>query len=61
MLELEMETFEIENTIRGDHVYKVVWSPTVGETLPLVPESNNSHDEFAFSIERDDVIVGHAL
>ena len=56
-----METFEIENTIRGDHVYKVVWSPTVGETLPLVPESNNSHDEFAFSIERDDVIVGHAL
>ena len=36
-----------ESVVRGDHIYKRVWSPTVGEVLQLTCEQRNDHDCFA--------------
>ena len=36
-----------ESVVRGDHIYKRVWSPTVGEVLQLTREERNDHDRFA--------------
>ena len=50
-----METEAVkESVVRGHHVYKAVWTPLIGEELPIFPEPGNVHDKRAVS-----VIVGH--
>ena len=56
----EEAVFHLESTIRGHHVYKTIWTPTVGEALQVVQEPSNSHDAYAVAILRDGSIVGHA-
>ena len=34
----EEAVFHFESTIRGHHVYKTIWTPTVGEALQVVQE-----------------------
>ena len=36
-----------ESVVRGHHIYKRVWSPTVDEVLQLTHEERNNHDRFA--------------
>ena len=36
-----------ESVVRGYHIYKRVWSPTVGEALQLTCEERNDHNSFA--------------
>ena len=36
-----------ESVVRGQHVYKISWTPTTGEELPLEREESNQHDEQA--------------
>ena len=45
------EVFTIESVIRGHHVYKYVWTV-------LEREHHNSHDCYATTVMKDDVIVG---
>ena len=45
--------------VRGHHEYKIVWTPTVGETLRLAIESTNSHDAHAVAVVKDRTVVGH--
>ena len=33
-----------KSVVRGHHIYKEVWSPVVGELLPVLQESINVHD-----------------
>ena len=44
-----MEYF-VESCVRGYHVYKDVWSATLGETLLCVAEVGNVHDPYAVAI-----------
>ena len=52
-------TFQFESVIRGHHVFKSVWTPYIGETLPLNIEEGNSHDPNAVAIMRYTAVVGH--
>ena len=47
-----------ESVVRG-HVYKVVWTPVIGELLPLRAEENNEHDNHAVAVVKGDCVVGH--
>ena len=51
------EVFAIESVIRGHHV----WTPFEGEKLVLEREHHNSHDCYATTVMKDDVIVGRVL
>lgn len=63
---LEMEhvaedfSFQFSSVIRGHHVYKFVWTPYVGETLPLSPDEGNEHDVYSVGVIKDASVVGHA-
>lgn len=48
-----------EGVIRGHHIYKAVWTPTIGENLGVSREPGNLHDPRAVSILRSGTIVGH--
>ena len=52
--------FLFDNMIRGHHIYKKGWTPSVGEVLLLVKEEGNEHDRFAVSVMKDGFIIGHA-
>lgn len=45
--------------VRGHHVYKDEWPPTVGENLNCVREPLNEKDKNAVAVMRDDKVVGH--
>ena len=56
-----MERFLLNSHVRGHHVYKVIWSPEVGEMLLCQPEFGNIQDLYAVSIATGKgLIVGHA-
>ena len=42
-------------------MYKSVWTPSIGETLPLSADAGNEHDGYAVGIFKESVVVGHAL
>ena len=43
----------IESAIRGFHVYKTIWTPTVHEQLNTRQEHDNPEDQFAVAVIRD--------
>ena len=55
----EEESFQLESSVRGHHVYKFVWTLVVGQFLQVQPEAENSHDAYAIAVILDDVDVGH--
>ena len=55
-----LRLYKIDLFIMGYHVYKINWTPVVGEKLTSVMESNNLMDEYAVAVKRsDESIVGH--
>ena len=44
------------SVVRGHHVYKTVWTPSVGETLTVKAEDGNNHDKHAVAVMKE---VGH--
>ena len=49
----------VDSCIRGHHVFKDVWTPTVGEQLSCQRETGNNKDRYAVAVLRDHTIVGH--
>lgn len=47
-LHVVMAAFEfvIESSVRGFHVYKAIWTPTVNEQLKTKQEHDNAEDWF---------------
>ncbi len=45
--------------VRGHHVFKDIWTPSIGEVLFAKKDRRNAHDRFAVSLIRDGVVVGH--
>ena len=54
-----MEKFTFDSAVRGYHVYKVVWKPTIGEKLEADQELGNEADKFAVKVVKNNEIVGH--
>ena len=54
---------EAKSCIRGYHIYKAVWMPYIGETMPCSRELTNGHDPFAVKVSQlhgeEERIVGH--
>ena len=48
-----------EIVVRGHHVYKVVWTPVIGEELPVQKEPENIQDKYVVSILKEGSMVGH--
>ena len=51
--------FPFDSAVRGYHVYKVVWKPTIGEKLQADQELGNEADKFAVTVVKNNEIVGH--
>lgn len=51
--------FQLESFVRGHHVYRTSWTPSVGEILPVKRELTNEYDPFAVAVLKDGVVVGH--
>jgi len=58
----------IDSAVRGFHVYKDVWSPSIHEQLRTTQELGNPEDEYAVAVVKDDdssssttgtITVGH--
>lgn len=54
-----MDSSEISSTVRGHHVYKVLWTPIIGEELGVSAEERNDHDRHAVAVTKNEDIVGH--
>ena len=44
---------------RRHHVFKNIWTPTMGEQLPCKREIGNIKDRYAVAVLRDHTTVGH--
>ena len=49
----------VDSCVRGHHVSKVFWSPTLGEELSCERESGNPVDSYAVAIVKDAAVVEH--
>ena len=49
--------FSFDSLIRGHHIYKNIWTPSVGEVLLLVKQEENEHDCFAISVMKDGLLL----
>ena len=55
-----MESFELYSAVRGYHVYRDVWEPSVGEKLVARREFDNRFDKFAVKVLNGEETVGIA-
>ena len=56
---MAVSEFEYESCIRGYHIYKNIWSSTVGEHLICERKTLNLADRYAVAVLKDDVIISH--
>ena len=59
VIKMAVSEFKYESCIRGYHIYKNIWSSTVGELI-CEREMLNSTDRYAVTV-LDDVIIGHPV
>ena len=52
------KSYEKASVVKGHHVYKVIWTPEVGEELPVDCEYSNEH---AITVLKYGEIVSHLL
>ena len=51
------ESYQKVSVLRGHHIYKVVWTPEVGEVLQVRTEDGNEHDEHAVAVVKDGLLL----
>ena len=51
--------YSMDSVIRGHHVYKQIWQPSIGEELETVAEESNPNDSFAVAVTKESRVVGH--
>ena len=49
----------MESCVRGYHIYKAIWSASLGEELQCQRETGNSSDLYAVAVLKDSTTVGH--
>ena len=50
---------EIDTYVKGYHVYKNIWKPTVNKELEIEMEPDNVMDKYAVCLKKSTSIVGH--
>ena len=40
-------------------MFKNIWTPAIGEDLRVTTETDNTFDEFAVAVCKDNIVVGH--
>ena len=53
------DLFSCDSFVRGHHVYKDDWTPTLGEILECKREPQNEKDPNAVAVTKDGKVVGH--
>ena len=51
--------FEFQSYVTGYHVYKDIWTPTLGEKLSTATEPKNHPNEYAVKVLKENEVVGH--
>ena len=51
--------FEISSHIKGYHVYRNIWTPTLQEELYGEMDPANPVDKHAVAVKKNNVVVGH--
>ena len=51
--------FEFQSHVTGHHVYKDIWTPTLGEKLSTTAEPENHYDKYVVKVLKDNEVVGH--
>ena len=59
VIKMAVSEFEYESCIRGYHIYKDIWSSTVGEHLICERETLNSTDRYAVAVLKDNITIAH--
>ena len=53
------ESFRLENTVRGHHIFERIWMPVIGQLLQVQAETGNEQDPPTVATVLNDSIVGH--
>ena len=53
------KSYQKASVVKGHYVYKVIWTPTIDEELPLKSEDDNEHNEYAIAVMKNGKIVSH--
>ena len=56
---MSRDHYSFNTFVRGHHVYKDEWTPTVGKSLNCVREPLNEKDKNTVAVMQDDKVVGH--
>ena len=51
--------FEFQSYVIGHHVYKDIWTPTLGEKLSTAAEPENHHEKYPVKVLKENEVVGH--
>ena len=51
--------FEFQSYVTGHHVYKDIWTPTLGEKLSTAAEPENHHEKYPVKVLKENEVVGH--
>jgi len=54
-----MKVLAISSAVRGFHVYKDIWKPTIGDKLACEREFDNCFDKFAIKVVNNGETMGH--
>jgi len=54
-----MEVLAISSAVRGFHVYKDIWKPSISDKLAGEREFDNYFDKFAIKVVNNGETVGH--
>jgi len=54
-----MKVLAISSAVRGFHVYKDIWKPSIGDKLACEREFDNCFDKFAIKVVNNGETVGH--
>ena len=52
-----MSSFEVEAVVQGYHVYKEIWTPSIGEELIFAREPAKPRDPFAVAVVKSNQAV----
>ena len=47
------------SVVKGHRTYKDIWTPTISKELPVKPQDDNEHDEYAVTVMKNSKIVSH--
>ena len=48
----KMEMYEVDSCVRGHHVFRGIWNPTIGKQLVCKREASNTQDVYVVAVMR---------